>query len=131
MGRYAFFSTGLERKFAFGIQDSADIRLFGGVNATTAEDISMGNYRHTWSADRDSSEALRVLQSYASDSVQLPDFGTFEGTVEGTYMLRNWLYSHISEYYKSLGESYYTFELGCCIYHQLTYEPELTAGYEP
>jgi hypothetical protein len=30
MGRYAFFSTGISYKFAFAIQCSTDITLFGG-----------------------------------------------------------------------------------------------------
>ena len=30
MGRYAFFNTEYEYKFAFGVQDSCDILLFGG-----------------------------------------------------------------------------------------------------
>jgi hypothetical protein len=37
MGRYAFFSTGLEYKFAFATQDSGDILKFGGFQTSDCE----------------------------------------------------------------------------------------------
>ena len=133
MGRDAFFSTGLERRFTFAVQESSDIRYFGGVNVTTADDLNHGNYRHTWSAERDCKDILITLQSYlVGTSLTVPDFSAFSADLEGTHALRLWLHNREKVYCEWLGgKKYYAFELGCVIYHQLKYAPTLEAHYEP
>ena len=132
MGRYAFFNTGFERKFAFGIQESSDIMRFGGVIATTEEDVQRGDYRHAWSADRDAHTILQILQSYVMDTdVILPDFFAFSTDLNGTYDLRRWFDTCCDACIDILGVvNFYTLELGCLIYHQLLYKPDLQASYE-
>ena len=133
MGRYAFFNTGLERKFAFAVQNSSDIRFFGGVNATTAENREYEQYKHVWSYDRDAKDILITLQSYVNNTgLAIPDFSAFDSNLEGTGKLRNWLNNRGSVYCERIGaKGFFTFELGCVIYHQLKYQPELEARYEP
>lgn len=45
MGRYATFSTGVDYKFAFAIQSSADIQKFGGIDTSTVESCETNYYR--------------------------------------------------------------------------------------
>jgi hypothetical protein len=132
MGRDAYFNTGLERRFAFAVQYSSDVRFFGGVNITTEEDLKHEFYRHAWSADRDSNDILIALRSYLSDTgLVLPDFTAFSSNLEGTHKLRNWMHTRSDVYIERMGaKEYYAFELGCVIYHQLKYMPELTVKYE-
>lgn len=132
MGRYAFFSTGLEYKFAFASQESEDIRLFGGVVATGKYDLLYGKYRHEWNQKKDSETILQTLKSYTLDTeLPFPDFTSFEASLEGTYKLKGWFYDHRHKFYEWLSGDANTFELGCLIYHQLSYTPNLSAGYEP
>jgi hypothetical protein len=133
MGRDAFFNTGLERRFAFGIQESGDIRFFCGVNITTKDDLEREQYRHSWSYEKDARDILITLKSYiAETSLVVPDFSLFSENLQGTYELQYWLHKRSSEYIKWIGAlKYYAFELGCLIYHQLKYMPELEARYDP
>ena len=133
MGRDAFFNTGLERRFTFAVQESSDIRLFGGVNVTSGEDLARENYRHKWSADRDARDVLTTLQGYVRGSgLALPDFSSFSEDLDGTHKLRYWLHTKSRDYISWMGRyDYHSFELGCLIYHQLKYMPELEAHYEP
>lgn len=131
MGRYAFFSTGVEYKFAFGIQDSFEIRKFAGVITTTAEGFKSDTHSHAWSTVRDKNYILEYLQYLIKDSeLTLPDFTTFDSTMYGTFALRNNLGEKIDKYYSEIGNTFFTFELGCIIYHQLLYDPELSVNYE-
>ena len=116
MGRYAFFNTDFEYKFGFGYQHSRDILLFGG-NYDDGETI-------TWSQI----EQTSILDELEHFSFALPDFEKFEKNVHGTYELR-W---HIEENNKNT-KNYVLlsrFLLGCLIYHQLSYEPNLSASFE-
>lgn len=132
MGRYAFFSTGFEYKFAFGIQCSADIRFFSGVVTITETDLKKENYRHAWNQSRDSDTIFNTLKNFWKDpSFPFPDFTEFEPTLKGTHMLNRWFYANIEKLHEYLGDECHTFKLGCLIYHQLKYEPNLTARYEP
>ena len=131
MGRYAFFSTGLEYKFAYGIQDSFEMRKFAGIITTTADGYKSDTHAHAWSASRDKEYILEHLQNLITETeLTLPDFSAFEPTIYGTLALRSMLESQLSKHYKEIGTAYYTFELGCMIYHQLLYEPELSVRYE-
>lgn len=102
MGRYAFFNTEFEYKFAFGVQDSSDIQYFGGI----AEEIGL----HTWTQDD---------KIYIYDLVKdLCDFDKYEKNLHGTYALEKDLQLN------------YTYNLGCLIYHQLLYTDVLCCEYE-
>lgn len=133
MGRYAFFNTRYEYKFAFGIQSSFDIELFAGEDKTkyTDEGIPEGYGERIWT-QKDKDYIYEKLQELADeDGYEIPQFTEIEKTLEGTYM--------IEEYIKVKGgisntigikEQYYTFRLGCIIYHQLLYTDILTVEYE-
>lgn len=132
MGRYAFFSTGLEYKFGFTTQDSSDMRMFGGIIITDANDLKLGKYRHRWDYEKDAKNILKSLYEYVSDTdVIVPDFTTFESNINGTHELSNWLRAHRRTYYDWLSNDVNTFTLGCLIYHQLLYDTLLTVGYDP
>jgi hypothetical protein len=120
MGRYAFFNTGLEYKFAFGIQSSQDIQLFG------QEDLEAAEPTQRWTA-ADAPEILRILgeweEFWGFDPVNVEEF---PATLEGTHMLRNYLVWRNS--YSDI--MYYRYLLTALIFHQLQYEPNLEAHYE-
>ena len=102
MGRYAFFNTEFEYKFAFGVQESSDIQLFGGLGE---EGI------HEWS-DYDKKYISKLLEDLHID------FEAYEKTLDGTYALENDLDIHC------------TLKLGCLIYHQLLYTDALMCTYD-
>lgn len=102
MGRYAFFNTEFEYKFAFGVQDSNDIQLFGGIGHEGV---------HTWS-EEDKPYIYELLKDLHID------FEKYINNIDGTYELEKDL--HIDS----------TRKLGCLIYHQLLYTEELTCEYE-
>ncbi len=132
MGRDAFFNTEFERRFAFGIQSSDDIQLFGGNDITTQEDIAYGHYRHQWHAEKDMTNIHKQLEEFLEGSdIALPNFEKYERSLKGTQTLRYDLYKNRQEVYEYISNSYYTYELGCLIYHQLMYEPNLSVQYEP
>ena len=119
MGRYAFFNTELEHKFAFGIQPSSDITEFGGT----------GDYNgnHTWT-----SEDIPFVQQELRDlelwlEIEPFDFTKYEKNLEGTQTLRYELEEKIN---KMDGVIQSKYVLGCLIYHQLLYTEKLTVHYE-
>lgn len=124
MGRYAFFNTGLEYKFRFGVQDSSDITLFEGTSAVSESHDST----HTWSAeDREKiAGKLKVLLEWIGEPPV--DFASYEKTIDGTWKLKSELYGlYQKDYNEELVARYI---LGCLIYHQLLYEESLQADYE-
>jgi hypothetical protein len=132
MGRYAFFSTGLEYKFGFATQESSDIRMFGGVITTSKQDLQLGKYSHEWDYEKDFKYIIAKLRDIIDGTeINLPDFTGYEPCLEGTFALRQHLDSNSRLYWEWLGRDSYLFELGCLIYHQLTYEHKLNVGYEP
>lgn len=128
MGRDIFFNTGMEKRFAFGVQPSSDIRLFGGVipPPKTLDDVR-SYYMHAWSAEKDSAYILNELQQYTPT---LPDFTEFPASLKGTWKLSHWLDDNRRKLYSDMSDNFFTFQLGCLIYHQLSYMPELYAEYE-
>lgn len=102
MGRYAFFNSEFEYKFAFGVQESSDIELFGGVGH---EGI------HTWTQD----DRTYILSTLSTLNI---DFEAYEKNLDGTYALQNDLNLDC------------TLKLGCLIYHQLLYTDVLSCEYE-
>ena len=117
MGRYAFFITGFEYKFAFGLQPSEDIQKFGGFGTRD---------KWKWSAQKDSEDCLYKIQ-ILEEFLELPeiDFSKYEKNLDGTHQL----YSDISSLDLKT-ETHYLYRLGAIIYHQLQYCAALTADYE-
>jgi hypothetical protein len=125
MGRYAFFSTEFEYKFRFGVQPSADIRIFGGQ--ICHELYEGGDFHHEWEQkDREIIlEQLQRLQEWLAEPV---DFEVYEKNVQGTFQLKSDLY-HL--YKKDHDEELLArYILGSCIYHQLHYVDTLKVCYE-
>jgi hypothetical protein len=122
MGRYAFFTTGLEYKFRFGVQLSEDIQTFHGTNYSNDSYLC-----HEWNQDDCETilKELKEIQSLCEFSEI--DFDSYEKTLEGTQRLRQDLYSLYEEHPEVYVARY---ELGCVIYHQLGYMDVLTAEYE-
>lgn len=124
MGRWAFFNTGFEYKFAFGSQSSDDIRIFGGINNNDYDDP-----QHGWTSSLDLDMVKQRLETVAEiTSNTLPDWDTFEKNRKGTEDLREYLREYGDK--KEHGKFSYTFFLGCLIYHQLLYTPKLCVRYE-
>lgn len=122
MGRWAYFSTDYEYKFWFAIQSSEDILEFGG------EDISEEDEpEHRWVASADVEYIHAKLLVCAKDNgVVLPDFESFEKSVDGTYEMEQTIENKKFKDEKVAAWFY----LGCIIYHQLLWNDELTARYE-
>lgn len=126
MGRYAFFSTGLEYKFRFGVQPSEDITLFGG-------EIGDENYHHGYFTQKWSTHDLTLVKQKLDSLLEWIGepikFEDYEKNLEGTHTLHHKLYdlynAHSSE------ELVARFILGCLIYHQLLYNEVLHVDYEP
>jgi hypothetical protein len=114
MGRYAFFNTGLEYKFAFGIQDSLDMTKFEG-SAFYGRDED--HLIHKW--DKIDAEKIKEkLKEYLYDEI---DFSKYTNNLDGTYKLRWDIQDKCSDY---------KYILGCIIYHQLQYVDNLEVNYE-
>lgn len=126
MGRYAFFSTGLEYKFSFAVQASQDIWEFGGEQDFEGFHET-GDAHHSWSAATDAPEILEQLRKIEQEE-GYPElvFSQFPLDSKGTWKMREAL----SEYLSRNDADHCFYELGCVIYHQLLYEPELSVEYE-
>ena len=124
MGRYAFFNTGLEYKFRFGVQDSNDITLFGGTSIVRETPDST----HTWTSEDKEvvAEKLKVLLEWLGEPSL--DFALYEKTVDGTWKLKSELYDLFHKDHDE--ELVARYILGCLIYHQLLYEKLLQVDYE-
>lgn len=127
MGRYAFFNTGFEYKFWFGIQGSDHIRWFGGY--VSVEDWDKHDFQHAWEVEDDTPVALGEIRKLeAEHGIPAIDFEPFEKTLDGTHALRTFLRDNIPDSLNENTQALYM--LGCLIYHQITYTPNLTATYE-
>jgi hypothetical protein len=126
MGRYAFFSTGLEYKFSFAVQESQDIWEFGGEKDFEGLDKT-GYAHHSWTASTDAPEILVKLRKIEQEGGYPElDFTQFSQDPDGTWKIREVLGEYLSP--RDAGHCFY--ELGCIIYHQLLYEPLLSVEYE-
>jgi hypothetical protein len=143
MGRYAFFKTKFEYKFGFGCQPSEDIELFGG----TVLEKSNSDGVITWSS-KDKDIILQKLEridynkipintnftinednELNIDDYLLPiNFDNFQKNLNGTLKLS----CHLFHFYNNFSseKDFFKYRLGCIIYHQLLYEPNLSANYE-
>jgi hypothetical protein len=122
MGRYAFFNTDYEYKFSFAVQPSQDIWEFGGqTNMNPGQDPV-----HSWSA-KDLPQIKTQLENMEKD-YGWPEinWSQFQLNLEGSHQLREEIDSYLG--YVDPKECLY--RLGCLIYHQLQYEPQLEASYE-
>ena len=127
MGRYAFFSTGFEYKFRFGIQHSSDMLTFAGFDCGDA-DPQTGLYIHTWD-QRDTKTIDESLKRLETDlGVDPLDIGSFALTLQGTYEMRTKLEDLYSEELPEQTVAQYI--LGCCIFHQLLYAKTLRVDFE-
>lgn len=127
MGRYAFFATGFEYKFRFGVQESEDIRRFGGVvSYETYSDT--GDLTHTWTL-----EDIPLIEEELKRTLEwLPipplDITRYEKNLQGTYHLIRDLYDlYKGDHNEEIVARYI---LGTCIHHQLLYAEVLSAEYE-
>ena len=126
MGRYAFFTSGLEYKFRFGVQPSEDITLFGG-------EIGDENYHHGYFTQKWTSDDVPIVKQKVDSLLEWIGepikFEDYEKSLEGTHTL----HSRLNELYEShpSEELVARYILGCLIYHQLGYCKVLQTDYEP
>lgn len=134
MGKFAQFNTGFEYKFTFGVQSSLDLTLFGGIGHIDHNRLT-GSWK--WSTNDDISNfnddaliILRKLEEFEKKGYILPKFYKYDKNLEGTHNL------YINA---SFGRDIITkinigdlneFRLGCLIYHQLLYQPNLSVTFE-
>lgn len=119
MGRYAFFDTGFEYKFVFAFQNSGDILEFGGWFNNNMQDPVV-----KWSAAESARDILEKLRDMETKcGWPAVDFAAYSMDLDGTHELRdeiNWRNDELHTRYR----------LGCFIYHQLLYQPELSCRFE-
>jgi hypothetical protein len=125
MGRYAFFNTELEYKFAFGVQGSGDIQEFGGQDTTDYENKTY-EPSHRW-IEEDKEDVLSEIR-YLEDFYDFEpfDFSKYKKDLDGTYDVRR----DFEKTYLYLDIHHYKYLLGLLIYHQLEYMTPLTVQYE-
>lgn len=122
MGRYAFFSTGIEYKFAFCSQDSEDILEFGGQKIAPDQ--------HSWGQEDKPHILERLFQIQDENDFQIPvKWEKYPLTNDGTYSLWDDI-QRASKNIRDYSGSFHTYLLGCLIYHQLLREETFTVGYE-
>lgn len=124
MGRYAFFNTEVEYKFAFGIQPSEDILDFGGQDITDYN----GNREpcHKWTKEDKEYVLSEIRHLEDFYNFEPFDFSKYKKGLNGTYHLR-WGFEKMYEY---LDLHHYKYLLGLLIYHQLEYKTPLIVHYE-
>lgn len=115
MGRYAFFNTGVEYKFRFGIQSSYDMMEFEGKSYKGEDDDSL---IHKWKKT-DQELIKETLNIFGIDI----DINKFSNDIHGTYELKCYLIDKMKI-------TDYTCILGYIIYHQLQYTDDLSVNYE-
>ena len=121
MGRYAFFNTGFEYKFRFGVQGSYDILSFGGIDGGETCCVGWGEQ-----------DIPRIQESLIDleKNLELPPIklSTYDGNLQGTYALCQDLY----KLYETHGpeETVDHTILGYLILHQLLYAKQVNAQYE-
>ncbi len=122
MGRYAFFNTGYEYKFTFGIQSSSDMLEFGGTQVGFVD----GYFIHSW-VQEDAPAILEKLRKLEED-LGLPEFA-FERYLPDTNGTSKVLLD-LWEYLDTEMEEHCLYQLGCIIYHQLLYKTLLRVDFE-
>lgn len=120
MGRYAFFSTGLEYKFRFIIQPSSDMLQFNGISYYGSDEDSL---IHKWEKKTDEKLIKKQLEDYNYKDINI-DLNKFENNIKGTYDLKDHL-----DNIKEISDDH-EFKLGYLIYHQLQYVDILSVTFE-
>lgn len=125
MGRYAFFNTGLEYKFCFGLQTSRDILSFGGYYNMKHDDPQI-----EWDVEEELEGILEKLREIEAVT-QWPklDFDKFSKNCDGTEELRSYLWEQ-EDAVRGIPKDKVRYHLGCLIYHQLLYTPQLSAHFD-
>lgn len=118
MGRYAFFSTGLEYKFAFAVQESEDILKFGGFQIAECE--------MKW-INSDADFILKRLRQIE----KVFDWPEYDFTkVSKDHKGTEDIYCNRGTYLDLTSKYTYEYLLGLIIYHQLLYTEILTCRFE-
>jgi hypothetical protein len=132
MGRYAYFSTGIEYKFGFAVQPSEDILAFGGYRSLRDPE------QIVWIAEKDLDYIRERLSGHDQPMIDLSNYEKNRGghyrymcDIEKTLQER----LNINEKGSDSEEeenwgTYYYYSLGHSIYFQLHMAPVLTAEYE-
>ena len=127
MGRYAKFSTGVEYKFAFALQNSADMQEWFGVTLVPLKGSSQGY--HVW---YEWDDAQLIWNALCKEMPNVSEFEAFvkrfASTTKGTEELRWQAYNWISERFSN-AELTVRLVLGCMIWHQLQYCNTLFVAY--
>jgi hypothetical protein len=119
MGRYAFFSTGIEYKFRFAEQCSSDITKFKGKLYSGSDEDNMV---HRWIKSEDEPLIKEILKIFSENlGLDEIDITQFSKDIDGTHQLKY----HLLELTNN-----YTFILGYIIYHQLQYVDNLSVNFE-
>ncbi len=141
MGRYAYFSTGYEYKFAFALQESSDILEFGGWHSL--KDISInkktGDIYEELGKVRWDIEDINFIK-FKLELFKLPlfDITTYEKNMDGLYNFRNDLSDKLlndkmsdkSDESDEEQSKIYKYILGYLIYFQLHMKPTLSVEFE-
>jgi len=118
MGRYAFFSTGFEYKFAFAIQESDDILKFGGFHTSECE--------MKWISSDADFILKRLRQMEKVFGWPEFDFAKISKNLDGTEEI----YCNRGTYLDLSSKYTYEYLLGLLMYHQLLYTEILTCHFE-
>ena len=119
MGRFAFFSTGIEYKFRFGEQCSSDMTKFKGKLYNGSDEDNMVQ---RWVKSEDEPLIKEILKVFSLNlGLDEIDINSFSKDIDGTYKLR---------YHLEKLTDNYTFILGYIIYHQLQYVDNLSVNFE-
>jgi hypothetical protein len=133
MGRYVYFSTGIEYKFGFAVQPSEDILAFGGYRSLRDPEQA------AWIAEKDLDYIRERLSGHGQPTM---DLSKYEKNIDGYYSymhdIENTLQERLninekgddSDEEEENWGTYYYYRLGHSIYFQLHMTPVLTAEYE-
>ena len=129
MGRYAFFNTGFEYKFAFGIQDSDGIETFGGFTINEAPDPEQIWCENDMPAILEELHDILDFHAITENIREYIEAEQFSRDLSGTQALSLKLYREFEGRFESK-IIFHRLRLGCLIYHQLLYKKDLKATYE-
>jgi hypothetical protein len=128
MARQVTFNTGFKYNFTFGVQMTEDITSFGGHG-----EFDKGCWNWTSINDMntvdDAVHILKRLYEFEEKGYMMPKFYKYPKNIEGTNMIYHYD-SFGSDKIKKIGMNDISeFRLGCLIYHQLLYQPNLSATF--
>ncbi len=132
MGRWAYFSTGLEYKFWFGTQSSSDILEFYGKENNELEDEYRGTKYVSWNSSikeiiKNDLDTMKNEHSF----LQEISWDSYELNLEGTTKLyHSFCENNDNNHTEEQDEISCKYLLGFLIYHQLLYTDVLECEYE-